>query len=131
MTTKLIAILFCLSFIGSSPATHAAEAKPLKKPEAAKIIEAIGYKDVAVAAIILGAVQFEGSPFCASSGAQIIAIGTKKGVVQRIVQSVYYDDDLGWFFFQYGEDQKDKHVTEIRIWTANGYKEVPPQAKAN
>jgi hypothetical protein len=94
----------------------AAEPEPLEKADAAMILQAMDWERVQVVAIVNGVHQKGvGSLACAT----VIGLGRRDGGDREIVQSFFYDRDLGWFFFETAQGK-------MRIWNRDGYREVKP-----
>ena len=97
-------------------ASALAEPPTLTKPDAAKIIQAMGYSNVVIAFIVTN-----------PQGVEVRALGSKNGTLQNVDQRLQYDNDLGWFhsepLMQYSE------FIGYRIWNTNGYSEIKPPGK--
>ena len=98
--------------------TFGAEPPALEKADAKRILEAMDWKEVTVVAVLQG-VDAKGT--AAPIYATVVAMGTKEGRHQNISQSLFYDQELGWFFYEI----RDKQAC---IWTKEGFREVKPWA---
>ncbi len=116
----IIVVALTLGACGSR--TQADDSHPLEKADAVKILQSMGYQNVAVGAIIQGAGGLVNNP----SVATVIAIGIRDGKVTKIEQTLTYDKEIGWFYHQFDGNQFGGGETKIRLWTLAGYKEVMP-----
>ncbi|RYD74929.1 MAG: hypothetical protein EOP84_19105 [Verrucomicrobiaceae bacterium] len=121
MRTPPLAILLSSALLfAQAPAN--ADPYPLKRGDAKKIIESLGYKNPQIAYIVHGL-----------NTSTVSGMGVFKGEVLKFDRTMRFDEDLGWF---YSEDRpKDgmnppslKNIAEIRIWTVEGYSEVGVKA---
>lgn len=124
-TPPFAVLLFSMLLFVQAPAS--ADTYPLKREDAKKIIERLGYKNPQIAYIVHGAAS--ALAFSGPNTATVSGMGVFKGEVMKFDKTMRFDEDLGWF---YTEDRpKDgqnppslKNVAEIRIWTVEGYSEV-------
>lgn len=94
----------------------ALEPVPLAKDDAVRTLLAMGYDRVKVVAIVDGVHQ---KKVASLSCATVIGLGRRDGCDQEIVQSFFYDRDLGWFYFETVEGR-------MRIWNRDGFQEFKP-----
>jgi hypothetical protein len=78
----------------------------------------MGYKEIAVGAVVQGLVAMSGT----QNGATILAIARRNGEIQKVDLQVFYDADIGWFFPEY-----DTPPTRLRIWSLSGFDELRPK----
>lgn len=83
----------------------------------------MGYKDVTVGAVIPGF----GGMGSSQSVAMVIGIAVRDGQVQKLEQVFTFDNEIGWFFHEFGTDRQTGRTTSIRLWTLAGYKELYPE----
>lgn len=88
---------------------------PITKPEAARILESMGYHEIKVAFIIQGVSRLGETP----NAAIATAVGVFNGEPKRLEQQFFFDQDLGWFC-----TEPRANSTDIRIWSSSGYSEV-------
>jgi len=96
--------------------TFAIEIPPMEKEGARITLESMGWKEVTVVAMLQG-VDDKGA--AAPIYGTVIALGTKDGRHQGIRQTLYYDQQYGWFIYELGDKK-------ARIWSKAGYQEVQP-----
>ena len=89
---------------------------PLRKPDAKRILELMEWREITIITVHQG-VNSKGT--VAPIYATVLALGTRDSRHQQINQTLYYDDEYGWFFYELGEKS-------ARIWTKEGYREVKP-----
>ena len=106
--------LFVLLLLATT--SIAADPPPLRKPDAKRILELMEWRDVTIITVHQG-VNAKG--VVAPIYATVVALGTRDSRNQSINQTLYYDDEYGWFFYEMGEKS-------ARIWTKEGYREVKP-----
>lgn len=94
----------------------ALEPAPLVKDDAVRTLLSMGYERVKVVAIVDGVHQ---KKVASMSCATVIGLGRRDGCDQEIVQSLFYDRDLGWFYFETVEGR-------MRIWNRDGFQEFRP-----
>ena len=94
----------------------ALEPAPLEKDDAVRTLLAMGYDRVKVVAIVDGVHQRK---VASMSCATVIGLGRRDGCDQEIVQSFFFDRDLGWFYFETVEGR-------MRIWNRDGFQEFKP-----
>ena len=94
--------------------------RALDKATAAKILTSMGYTNVVVGAVIKSVGGMGMGAFSSESAVMVLAIGNRGGGTKRIQESMFYDSELGWFYFE--PDQQ----TRLRVWSASGYKEFTP-----
>ena len=97
-----------------SSAAFAAPPDPLDKSDAQRTLLAMGYDSVQVVAIVDGVHQKGVSSLSCTT---VIGLGRRDGKEQDIVQSFFYDRDLGWFYYELDPSC-------MRIWNRDGYREV-------
>ena len=115
-----------LSIIAYCPELRAAEPPPLPRADALKIINSLGYENVAIGGIIQGVGNIKMASLNSSSVALVVAYGEFKGQPEAIQKTFFYDRDLGWFFYEI-----DTNGKRVRLWTVNGYSEATPPKKPN
>ncbi len=108
--------LFVLLILAST--SFADTPPPLRKPDAKRILELMEWREVTIITVHQG-VNSKGT--VAPIYGTVVALGTRDGRHQQINQTLYYDDEYGWFFYELGEKS-------ARIWTKEGYREVKPWA---
>ena len=96
--------------------TFAADPPALRRPDAKKVLEAMEWREVTIVTIQQG---INGKGVVAPIFAHVVALGTRDTKHQHISQTMYYDEDIGWFYFELRE-------TSVRMWTKEGYREVKP-----
>ncbi len=131
---RQIIVITSLLLIGMSPASvHADDVKPFDKQTATTILELMGNKRVVVGAITTGH-----SP----DSKMVLAVGVRDGKEVKIHNDFGYDNDLGWFYFEFqvtnakgqsvntdmppmfnGAGNGTTHI-KLRIWSTAGYKEI-------
>lgn len=94
----------------------AADPPPLRKPDAKRVLEFMEWREVTIITVHQG-VNAKGT--AAPIYAHVVALGTRDSRHQHISQTLYYDDEYGWFFYELGEKS-------VRMWTKDGYKEIKP-----
>ena len=94
----------------------AADPPPMRKMDAKRLLELMEWRDLTVITIHQG-VNAKGN--VAPIYATIVGLGTRDSRHQPISQTVYYDDEYGWFFYEMGEKS-------ARLWTKDGYREIKP-----
>ncbi len=94
----------------------ALEPAPLEKDDAVRTLLAMGYDRVKVVAIVDGVHQKKVASLLCTT---VIGLGRRDGCDQEIVQSFFYDRDLGWFYFETVEGR-------MRIWNRDGFQEFKP-----
>lgn len=95
---------------------RAAEPIPFDKADAVRTLISMGYERVKVIAIVDGV---HTKKVASLSCATVIGLGQRDNRDEEIVQSFFYDRDLGWFYYE--------TVNGImRIWNREGYREVKP-----
>lgn len=74
----------------------------LDKPTAQQILESMGYTDVNVGAIVLGATRSAlGSSSSGSMAtALVLGVGERNGKAQKLEFELHRDAELGWFYFR-------------------------------
>jgi len=113
LPTQVLA-LGCTLFL--SQLARAAEPFPFDKADAVRTLIAMGYERVKVVAIVDGV---HTKKVASLSCATVIGLGRRGGHDCEIVQSFFYDRDLGWFFYETLDGI-------MRIWNREGYREVKP-----
>ena len=95
----------------------------LSKSDATKLLIIMGYKNLAVAAVINGVGAMGIVAFSSPNVAMVIAYGEVIGdrilEGKKIRETFYYDKDIGWFYFEFAIPKK-----AVRLWTLKGYTEV-------
>jgi hypothetical protein len=91
----------------------ALEPAPLEKDDAVRTLLSMGYDRVKVVAIVDGVHQ---KKVASMSCATVVGLGRRNGCDEEIVQSFFYDRDLGWFYFETVEGR-------MRIWNRDGFQE--------
>ena len=94
----------------------AADPPPFRKTDAKRLLEYMEWKEVTIVTIHQG-VNAKG--VVAPIYATIVALATRDSRNQQVTQTVYYDDEYGWFFYELGEKS-------ARLWTKDGYREIKP-----
>lgn len=94
----------------------AIEPVPLAKADAVATLLAMGYERVKVVAIVDGVHE---KRVASLSCATVIGIARRDGCDHELVQSFFYDRDLGWFYYETVNGL-------MRIWNRDGYREVKP-----
>jgi hypothetical protein len=94
----------------------AADPPPFRKTDAKQLLELMEWREITIVTIHQG-VNAKGN--VAPIYATIVAMGTRDSKHQQISQTVYYDDEYGWFFYELGE-------MSARLWTKDGYREIKP-----
>jgi hypothetical protein len=120
-----ISVIVAVALNACSPSAQSTETKQLEKTDATKLLGTMGYTDVTVAAVIHGQHRrgdMQHPPMSGDSLATIIAMGKLKGSPQQIEQNVFYDKDIGWFFYELTN-------AELRLWTVSGYKAITSSSK--
>jgi hypothetical protein len=111
LPNQFLALTSCLLF---SVSAFALEPTPFEKADAVRTLLSMGYDRVKVIAIVDGVHQ---KRVATLSAATVIGLGQRDGRECEIVQSFFYDRDLGWFYYEFVDDQ-------MRIWNRDGYREV-------
>jgi hypothetical protein len=112
---KTVLRLFATILILTTAAI-AAEPPALRRPDAKKVLEAMEWRDITIVTIQQG---INGKGVVAPIFAHVVALGTRDGKHQHITQSMFYDEEYGWFFYELGEKS-------VRMWTKEGFKEIKP-----
>ncbi len=107
------ALIILLTLASSLFAT---DPPPLRKVEAQKLLEIMEWREVNIVTIQQG-INTKGN--VAPIYATIVALATRDGKHQQVLQNVWYDDEHGWFYYEL----TDKTA---RIWSRDGYKEIKP-----
>ncbi len=107
-----LASLLLLNSISISAETE--QPRPLEKVEAEKILLGMDYDRVVVVAVVKGIHQ---KGISSLNCATVIGLGRRGGKDQEIVQSFFFDRDLGWFYFEMTDGK-------MRIWNQIGYSEA-------
>jgi hypothetical protein len=105
----LTVLLFSVSAIAADP-------PPFRKTDAKRLLELMEWKEVTIITIHQG-VNAKGN--VAPIYATIVALANRDSRNQQVTQTVYYDDEYGWFFYELGEKS-------ARLWTKDGYREIKP-----
>jgi hypothetical protein len=121
--TYLIWLAMCTVTI-SQGRLHAGDPKPFARSQAVQLLTSMGYKDVRVGAIVHGFAPMTGS----QNVATVVAIGHRDGKLHKLERHFFYDDEIGWFSYEYdGSEMKGTPTTKLRMWTLSGYREVRPK----
>lgn len=86
----------------------------LTRSDAAKLLIHMDYSRVEIVAVVSG-VHTKG--VAAISCSTVIALARREGKDCEIVQSFFYDRELGWFYYEFEN-------ARARIWTITGYREL-------
>ena len=129
MKSSIITTLLSITLLLGPCVTEsqAGDPPPLQKADAAKIIISMGYQNVNIGAIIQGFGVHPGShnvapmPISTSSVSKVLGYAEREGKPKKIEQEIFYDKDIGWFYFEMDEEKN-----RMRIWTTVGYAEVKP-----
>ena len=108
----LLALAATLLLAATLPA--AVEPRSLDKAEAEKILLAMDYDRVVVVAIVEGVHQ---KGISSLNCATVIGLGRRNAKDVEIVQSFYFDRELGWFYYELVPGK-------MRIWNQVGYSEA-------
>jgi hypothetical protein len=102
--------------VGLATGALAADPPALRRPDAKKVLEAMEWRDITIVTVQQG---INGKGTVAPIFAHVVALGTRDGKHQHISQTMYYDEDFGWFYYELRE-------TSVRMWTKDGYREIKP-----
>jgi hypothetical protein len=94
----------------------ATEPPPCRKTDAKRILEMMKWTEVTIVTIQQG-INSKGQ--VAPIYANVVAFGTRDSQKQAINQTLFYDEDYGWFYFE----MYDKYA---RIWTKDRFQEIKP-----
>jgi len=97
--------------------------KRLDKATAAKIIASMGYDDVYVGAVIHGIGEIRMGAFSNDSVAFVLAVGNRDGKSKKIRETLFYDAERGWLYFEY-QEKAGKQV--LCLWTSSGFTGIKP-----
>ena len=126
ITKERITTIFAVAILSAGHCVAADSPPPLTKSAAEQMLSTMGYYDVKVGAVV------QGLPMLGSrNAALVLAVGRRDGASVKIERSLLYDDDLGWFEYEYdiADRQRDPtSPTRLRFWTAKGYSQVLPTA---
>jgi hypothetical protein len=127
----LTVITGCSSTTAATPPAW----KPLDKATAAKLITFMGYQNVNVAAVIHGIARMPGAVGggvdSSDSVALVVGSAVLAGKAQGFSLSLFFDKDLGWFYYQDQISYFDGSSKGLlRLWTEQGYREIPTLAPA-
>ena len=124
MLTRCVIVATLAAYIFTAGHSIAADAPPaLTKAVAAQVLGSMGYDDIQVGAVIQGYAPMVGS----RNSAFVLAVGRRNGNSVKIESSFQYDDDMGWFYYEFDESTRERDLerpTRLRFWTAKGYSEL-------
>ena len=103
---------------GSSGPVTAVE---LSKADAVKLLALMGHTNIALASVVNGVGGLRFGAFSSPNVALVTAYGEQNGQPKEILESFFYDKDLGWFY-----SEIDTRGRKVRLWTTTGYQEVKP-----
>ena len=121
-TYRSLVWTFVLCLIVGISTAHA-ETPNLSKKEAAQILSFMGRKNVKVGAVIKGLGITGIATLSSDSVALVLAVGISKGKSQKTDYTFFYDEDLGWFYYESVRSDLTSQY-EIRIWTKDGFKRI-------
>ncbi len=122
MKRELTVVAVCFMFLVSlAPMALGAQPKPLDKESAAKLLGYMGYTKVSVAAVVQGIGGKGIAVFSSDAVAMVIAVGVRNDRETEINESFLYDNELGWFCYEF---KMDHGRVTVRQWTTAGYREI-------
>jgi len=116
---KCLPILLALALAILSCEKSAKLERHLSKEEAKQILEAMGYKNVVIGAVVH---SFSRWGFGGDNTAFAIAIGTPPpaSVLKDEIETMFaFDEQLGWFAWEHKRDEKTGKL-QLNIFTQNG-----------
>jgi len=121
---KCLPIFLALALVIFSCNGNVKQDKKLSKEEAKQILEAMGYKNVVIGAVVHGFSLFG---WGGDNTAFVIAIGTPPPAsdLKDEIQTVFaFDEQLGWFSWEHKRDEKTRKL-QLNIFTRNGKQTLP------
>ena len=94
----------------------AADPPVLRRADAKKILEAMEWREVTIVTIQQG-INSKGE--AAPIYANVVALGKRDSKNQNVVQTMFYDEEYGWYFYELLEKG-------ARLWTTDGFREIRP-----
>jgi hypothetical protein len=119
---RIVLFGLCLSILILGTYCQTAAAADLSRADAVKLLGLMNYKNVVIAGVVNGIGTNAQGSFSSPNIATVYAYGELNGNPNSIMQTFYYDSEIGWFHFAVGRDG-------VRLWTPSGYKELKPPAK--
>jgi hypothetical protein len=116
---KIVWFGILLSVFALAIYPQTAAAAELSRADATKLLGLMNYKNIVIAGVVHGIGTNTQGSFSSPNVATIFAYGELNGNPNSIMQTVYYDNEIGWFHFAVQRDG-------IRLWTPSGYKELKP-----
>jgi hypothetical protein len=105
----LVTLFFTVSAFAADP-------PPVRKTDAKRVLEMMKFTEVTIITVQQG-IDSKGKT--APIYANVVAFGTRDAKHHVINQTLYYDEDLGWFYFEVYEKL-------ARLWTKDRYQEIKP-----
>jgi hypothetical protein len=88
----------------------------LQRVDAKRLLELMEWRDVHIVTIQQG-INDRGT--VDTIFATVIALATRDNRNSTITQTLHYDSEFGWFYYEMGEKS-------ARLWTKDGYREIKP-----
>jgi hypothetical protein len=98
-----------------------ARATELSKQDAGIILSFMACNPRNVVAVINGAGAIGMAASSSGNVATVIAACNVNGKPETKVLPLFYDSDLGWFYFE-----ENKETGVVRLWTKTGFRQVGP-----
>ncbi|MGA2769813.1 MAG: hypothetical protein ABSG26_03255 [Bryobacteraceae bacterium] len=114
LNKMILVVLLAISLAGVATAAE------LSSADADKLLANMGYKNVHVILVVngVGGLPNMMSALQSPNLAIVVAYGENaQGQPKDLKETVYYDKDLGWFYYEL-----DAVNRQIRVWTTTGSK---------
>jgi hypothetical protein len=113
---QYLRIIAAALLLFATTSTVFADPPALQRIDAKRLLELMEWRDVHIVTIQQG-INERGT--VAPIFATVIALATRDNRNQTITQTLHYDMEFGWFYYEMGEKS-------ARLWTKDGYREIKP-----